>query len=255
MNIYPEFNNSKYTKWYMNIVQQPNLKENVYSEVHHIIPRCMGGSDEKSNLVRLSYRQHFIAHMLLPRMVDNPSNQRKMWFALSRMTRRNNLVKLSSRQAQMCREAAHQAMKGRVVSESTKQKNREVRATQLKDLDYLERWKEGLSNRTWPEGHHQSNAFKAQQTIKERYGASNMNGVPGAREKKSVSLKAHVRSKEHCAAISASKQDNPFPSGNPMSNEDSRKKVSQSKIGTKSLYKEGKRKLAKPNSEKNGTTL
>ncbi|ATN93192.1 MobB-like homing endonuclease [Salmonella phage Melville] len=36
-----------------------------YTENHHIIPRCMGGSDDKDNLVALSAREHFIAHQLL----------------------------------------------------------------------------------------------------------------------------------------------------------------------------------------------
>lgn len=39
-----------------------------YVEKHHIIPRCLGGTDEKSNLVSLSARQHFIAHWLLYKM-------------------------------------------------------------------------------------------------------------------------------------------------------------------------------------------
>ncbi|APO80189.1 NUMOD3 domain-containing DNA-binding protein [Pseudomonas putida] len=36
-----------------------------YFETHHIIPRCMGGSDGKSNLVMFTGREHYIAHMLL----------------------------------------------------------------------------------------------------------------------------------------------------------------------------------------------
>lgn len=36
-----------------------------YTENHHIIPRCMNGSDDKDNLVSLSAREHFIAHQLL----------------------------------------------------------------------------------------------------------------------------------------------------------------------------------------------
>lgn len=36
-----------------------------YTETHHIIPRCVGGDDSKSNLVRLSAKQHFVAHHLL----------------------------------------------------------------------------------------------------------------------------------------------------------------------------------------------
>lgn len=38
-----------------------------YVERHHIIPRCLGGSDEPSNLVKLTAREHYIAHLLLSR--------------------------------------------------------------------------------------------------------------------------------------------------------------------------------------------
>lgn len=36
-----------------------------YFEIHHIIPRSLGGSNEDSNLVMLTGREHFVAHMLL----------------------------------------------------------------------------------------------------------------------------------------------------------------------------------------------
>lgn len=38
------------------------------SERHHVIPGCEGGSDDVSNLLYLSYRQHFIAHRLLAKI-------------------------------------------------------------------------------------------------------------------------------------------------------------------------------------------
>ena len=40
-------------------------KINGYTERHHIIPKCMNGTDEKDNLVDLTAREHFIAHLLL----------------------------------------------------------------------------------------------------------------------------------------------------------------------------------------------
>lgn len=44
-----------------------------YVEIHHILPKCMGGSDDESNLVMLTGREHVICHMLLERMYpDNP---------------------------------------------------------------------------------------------------------------------------------------------------------------------------------------
>lgn len=34
-------------------------------EVHHILPRCMGGEDRIDNYAKLTYKEHFIAHKLL----------------------------------------------------------------------------------------------------------------------------------------------------------------------------------------------
>jgi hypothetical protein len=50
--------------------------------------------------------------------------------------------------------------------------------------------------------------------------------------------------------ISASKKLNPWPKGNPMDSDLSRKKVSDSKTGTKGLYKDNNRKMAIPGSSK-----
>jgi len=40
-------------------------KDYVYYEKHHIIPKCLGGGDETSNLVYLTAEEHWIAHLLL----------------------------------------------------------------------------------------------------------------------------------------------------------------------------------------------
>jgi len=50
-----------------------------YGEWHHVIPRSLGGVNNKNNLVHLTAREHLIAHMLLPRFLVEP---RKMWQAL-----------------------------------------------------------------------------------------------------------------------------------------------------------------------------
>ncbi len=38
-----------------------------YTERHHIVPKSEGGSDEESNIIRLTAREHFLAHWLLYR--------------------------------------------------------------------------------------------------------------------------------------------------------------------------------------------
>ena len=46
-----------------------------YHEKHHILPKCMGGTDEKDNLIDLFAREHFEAHRLLA--LENPENEIK----------------------------------------------------------------------------------------------------------------------------------------------------------------------------------
>lgn len=41
------------------------VKKEVGFEVHHITPRCIGGTNDQSNLVKFTIREHYIAHWLL----------------------------------------------------------------------------------------------------------------------------------------------------------------------------------------------
>jgi group I intron endonuclease len=53
-----------------------------YHERHHIVPRCMGGTDDDENLIDLFAKEHFIAHSLLTK--ENPDNE-KLVYAWSMM--------------------------------------------------------------------------------------------------------------------------------------------------------------------------
>lgn len=76
---------NKYTKWYYELIEtrRHNVKTN-YTECHHIVPRSLGGSDNADNLVHLTYREHFIAHLLLSKMFTGVSKI-KMSFAARQM--------------------------------------------------------------------------------------------------------------------------------------------------------------------------
>ena len=67
------FLDNKYTKWYRELVsnRQANPLDG-YVERHHIIPHSLGGTDDDSNLVAFSAREHYIAHLLLARMTSGP---------------------------------------------------------------------------------------------------------------------------------------------------------------------------------------
>lgn len=60
------FINNKYKTWHDNIIAKAkNRTLTCYTEKHHIIPKCLGGSNNEDNLVRLTAKEHFIVHMLL----------------------------------------------------------------------------------------------------------------------------------------------------------------------------------------------
>jgi hypothetical protein len=65
---------NKYTAWYVAIVDRALSEgrkkgQGVYYERHHIVPRFMGGEDA-GNTVLLTAKEHFIAHLLLTKMLD-----------------------------------------------------------------------------------------------------------------------------------------------------------------------------------------
>lgn len=64
------FKLNKYYKWYMSIISI-NRERSGITESHHIIPKSMGGSNSKTNLVNLTPKEHYICHMLLIKCVDD----------------------------------------------------------------------------------------------------------------------------------------------------------------------------------------
>lgn len=76
------FKNNKYTLCYYRIINHRLQFPAVgYTEKHHIIPKCLGGLNDKTNLVNLTGREHFICHHLLTKMTEGRNRQR-MWFAV-----------------------------------------------------------------------------------------------------------------------------------------------------------------------------
>jgi len=78
---------NKYTLWYSSIIENARTRTlTCYKESHHIIPRSLGGTDEKHNLVDLTAREHFICHWLLVK-IHTGQEQHKMIYALNGMKR------------------------------------------------------------------------------------------------------------------------------------------------------------------------
>lgn len=82
---------NKYSKWYFRIIDSAiargwNRKNtDIYLERHHYVPKSFGGSET----VYLTAKEHFICHLLLPKMVQS-KDKIKMSFALHRLINGNN---------------------------------------------------------------------------------------------------------------------------------------------------------------------
>jgi hypothetical protein len=87
-----------YQKIYNQIIKRAvteNRKKGsgVYYELHHIIPKCMGGNNDKDNLVLLTAREHFIVHKLLCEIYPNED---KLVYAYWRLCNGKNKSIVSS---------------------------------------------------------------------------------------------------------------------------------------------------------------
>lgn len=65
-----------------------------YVEKHHIIPRCLGGTDDKSNIAILTPEEHFLAHQLLIKI--HPGN-RDLIYATQLMTTHHTNVRINNK--------------------------------------------------------------------------------------------------------------------------------------------------------------
>ena len=122
---------------YENLIN--NRKQNIpesYVEKHHIIPKCLGGTNDKENIVKFTAREHFIAHQLLAkiyktegliyaafRMSSNKKYGSKQYAWLKEL-RSINLTKkqLGTHRSEETKKKLSEINTGNIRSEESKQK-------------------------------------------------------------------------------------------------------------------------------------
>lgn len=199
---------------------------------HHIIPKHMGGSDDSSNLIELTIKEHAEAHRKL--WEEHGSEyDRIAWLSLTKQ--------IDCSEARILATIEHN--KTRVISDETKEKmsqsmkeyfanpkNRE-KASETTKKGY-KKWWNNLSEdarQDWiercikrPEGWVPPKGWKlSEETRKKMMGPRDSYGP---------------QSIEHKKNISKSRKGKGTGERNSMANEDNRRKVSQSKIGRKRVY-------------------
>lgn len=101
-----------------------------YHERHHIMPRCMYGTDDEDNLIDLYAHEHFIAHKLLAE--ENPENSKLVyaWWMMANVQSGNQQRVVSPEEyeaakktfAQVHSAAVSEALKGHAVSDEARAK-------------------------------------------------------------------------------------------------------------------------------------
>lgn len=77
-----------YEKHYNNLIKKALEREipQGYTETHHIIPKCLGGTNDADNLVILTAREHYICHWLLAKQ----HKKKELYYAFSMMIVKSN---------------------------------------------------------------------------------------------------------------------------------------------------------------------
>lgn len=89
---------NKYRSWYYALIERAKSRSTQPQivEKHHIIPKSLGGSNAKENLVSLTPREHYICHLLLTKMCEGDSKKKMVYafWALANLCNRYQTRKI-----------------------------------------------------------------------------------------------------------------------------------------------------------------
>ena len=178
------FLNNKYKRWHDSIIAKAKHRTlEGYKEVHHIIPKSCGGTNDKDNLVPLTAREHYIVHMLLPFCVIKKYRFKmiKGFLYMNVKTKSHKrFYKINSRMYQKFRieysilhtgfkhtEETKMKMRGKKLSAETKAKIKYARQFQVYSDKQRKRYSEIYSNSIWVNKDNKSK--RIQKELKQEY--------------------------------------------------------------------------------------
>ena len=130
------FIDNKYKTWYYAIIQKAKTRLEIdgYFEKHHIVPKCLGGTDDLVNLVKLTSREHYVCHRLLVKMVAGQAKYKMdsavFMMALQSRNHKGERLTVSSRQYTKLKElhsdSVSARLKGRKLAPFSEEHKRNI---------------------------------------------------------------------------------------------------------------------------------
>jgi hypothetical protein len=189
-----------YSKHYERLIERARTRMlDSYTETHHIVPRCVGGTNDLENLVELTPEEHFLAHQLLVKIY--PGN-RGLLYAVVAMSGHN--IRIGNKQYGWIRRKYSKMMSetmlgnksrtGMTNSEHMKKRTSETHKGVPKTAEHRRKISEGQQGKILSEDH------------KRKLSVANKGKIQTeeSKRKNSESNKGRIISQEHRDKISKS---------------------------------------------------
>lgn len=203
-----------YKRIYDAIIEKARLREEIegYYEKHHIIPKSLGGLDKENNLVKLTFREHYLCHRLLVKIYPEEKKMHYAFWTMSINPRDNNL-RISARCYAEARENFINCRLGVPLSEEAKKKisianTGKVRTQEMKDE--MSRIKKANPSDHWIGRKHLEESKKKMSESAKNRNITEKNELT-RREKISETHAGKSKSEEHRKKISEAKQGEKNP--------------------------------------------
>ena len=212
---------NKYYNWYYKLINKAKKRIITgYTETHHIIPKSLGGQDILDNMVELTAREHFIAHLCLVKMTKGSEQRSMIKAAYSIINWKNKsqarIFKVNNRVYETLKTQHSENMKkfnpmfneeikaknsslfkkGQVAHNKGKKATEEAKLKQSMSMKGRAPWNKGkigvqVSHRKG--GHREDLSVEARQRISEKVRLSNLNRGPMSEDTKNKLKKASLQ--------------------------------------------------------------